>query len=204
MREGAQLCDHQSPFPWCPVALLEPSHPSLILPNLLHQISSLAALMAAEWGREPNPDLVVGDSSPRCQGDHPQHPKTKRGFKKVRHTALQKRGLKMKHLCSESLQAPDRCDPTSLSLVLQIKTPSLSSLPTRINEYLGWLSDKQAKAVNLFQHCHLSWEDYSHHSPSLPSLDYALTQHINLSKYNNNNNNRRREKKKAGQLPEIN
>lgn len=53
LREGAQLCDYQLQFPWCPVVLLELSHPSLILLNLLHQISSLAGLMAAvQSGRE--------------------------------------------------------------------------------------------------------------------------------------------------------
>lgn len=149
------------------MALLEPSHPSLILPNLLHQISSLAALVSG--GENQTQSWWRGTAVPGARGqqDHPQHPETKRGLKQVRHITLQKKVLKMKHLCSESLQALDRCDPTSLSLELQIKTPSLSSPQTRINDYLGWLSDRQAKAVNLFQHCHLSWEDYSHHF-SLP------------------------------------
>lgn len=88
---GSGLCDHQLPFPWCPVVLLEPSHPSLIL---ICSISSLAGLKAAEWGREPPNQTQLWCQ--QCQGTGRPSPTSsdKKGLKKSETHCSPEKGIK--------------------------------------------------------------------------------------------------------------
>lgn len=60
------------------------------------------------------------------------------------------------HLCCEPLGVPDRCAPLPPPPPAANEDPSFSSARTRIDEDSGEHSDRQGKAVNLFQACNLS------------------------------------------------
>lgn len=197
LREGAQLCDHQSPFPWCPVALLELSHPSLIFPNLLPQISSLAALMSGGENQPQSWWRLTAAPGAWGQQHHPQDPETKRGFKTSEpHCSPEKKGIKNEASVLWVITGPWQMWSYQPLTGAANKDPLLFLLPRQglMRTWDGSQTSRQrlwtfsSTAIYLGKTIHIT-------SASLPSLDYALTQHINLPKYNNNN--WRREKKKS-------